>query len=360
MNAHRLNYITVIRPEGAAMLAHRTVLHLFVAVLIAASVSLRTTADNFRNVNRGEPFPAFKLPAIDGSIVDSESMKGSVVVLLCLSAEQRRSELAAMDSDAVVLDLASESVKVVHVTADVIQKAYFEKFRQERGIRAPLALDAERMLYGKLGLIVFPTTAVIGKDGKLANVIALHDNRYKHVLDAEVRHALGQMSDEELAKRLAEQPTSDSSPKSASSAHRALARSLREKGRLDAAKDELKKALELDPQNAEIMLDMAELALSSRDLDGADASVQKVLTIQADHRRARQLMGMILFHRGKLDEAAAELDAALKLNPNPELVHYYLGRIHEQRGETGKALEHYREALRRFVHEPGETPAPAR
>ena len=57
-----------------------------------------------------------------------------------------------------------------HVTADAIQKAYFEKFRQDRGIRTPLALDADRTLYAKLGLIVFPTTVIISKDGKLANV----------------------------------------------------------------------------------------------------------------------------------------------------------------------------------------------
>jgi peroxiredoxin len=135
------------------MLNHRTLIHTLFALALAATLSLSARADNFRNVNRGEPFPAFKLPAIDGSTVDSESFKGSVVVLLCLSAEQRRSELAAMDSDAVVHDLGSDEVKIIHVTADVIhQKAYFEKFRQDRGIRAALALDAERALYAKLGL----------------------------------------------------------------------------------------------------------------------------------------------------------------------------------------------------------------
>ena len=321
-------------------------------LVVALSVAMpMARADNFRNVNRGEPFPAFKLPAIDGSTVDSESYKGSVVVLVCLSAEQRRSELAAMESDAVVHAFPNDSVKIVHVTADIIQKAYFEKFRQDRGVRAPLALDAERGLYAKLGLIVYPTTAVIGKDGKLAHVIALHDTRYKHVLDAEVRHALGEINDEELAKRLAEQPTSDSSPKSAASAHRALARSLRDKGRFDAAKDELTKALAQDANNPEILLDIAELSLEMKDLDGADTGVAKVLAIQSDHRRAKQLKGILLFHRGKLDEAKTELEASLNLNPNPELVHYYLGRIYEQQGNAAKAMEHYREGLRRFVHE---------
>lgn len=335
----------------------RTILTASLALVVAiAALGLtgRASADNLRNVHQGEPFPAFKLPAIDGTTVDSESLKGSVVVLLCLSAEQRRSELAAMDSEAVVHDIGSDQVKLIHVTADVIQKAYFEKFRQDRGIRTPLALDADRSLYAKLGLIVFPTTAVVSKDGKLAHVIALHDTKYKHVLDAEIRHSLGQINDEELAKRLSEQPASDSSPKSVASAHRALARSLREKGRFDAAKDELEKALASDPENREIVLDIADLALAMKDFSGAEAQVEKVLAAQPDNRRAKQMRGIVLFHRGNLDEARGILEDALTLNPNPELVHYYLGRIYEQKGDAAKALEHYREALRRFVHEPGE------
>lgn len=342
---------------------HRPIRSLLAAVAVAAVTAVaflthEARADNFRNIHRGEPFPAFTLPAIDGSTVSSESLKGSVTVIVCLSAEQRRSELAAMDSDEVVRAIGSEQVKLVHVTADAIHKAYFERFRQERGIRAPLAIDADRTLYAKLGLIVFPTTAIVGKDGRLAHVLSLHDTKFKHVLDAELRHTLGLIGDEELAKRIAEQPTSDSSPKSVASAHRALARSLRDKDRLDAAKDELKKALELDPENREISLDLAELALIAKEYDAADAYLQQVLTGQPENRRAKQLKGISLYRRGKLDEAKATLEEALALNPNPEQVHYYLGLIYEAQGNAAKAMEHYREAARRALHETGAaTPA---
>jgi thioredoxin-like negative regulator of GroEL len=341
------------------MFKHRSTILCLATVLLATLLTAAARADDLRNIKRGEPVPAFRLPTIDGATVDSESMKGSVVVLLCLSAEQRRSELAAMDSEAVIHDIGSDKVKMVHVTADVIQKPYFEKFRQERGIHTPLALDADRTLYAKLGLIVFPTTVILDKEGRLSGVMSLHDSRYKHVLDAEVRHALGQLNDEQFQKKLAEEPTSDGSPKSVASAHRALARSLREKGRLDAAQDELKKAIEQDPTNREIFLDLAELNILTKDLDAADANIQKVLEAQADHRRAKQLKGIVLFYRGKYDDALVLLEQALVLNPNPEQAHYYLGLIYEQKGDQAKAIEHYREALRRLIHEPGAAPAAA-
>lgn len=330
-------------------------LHLLRSLTLFALLGLMAgpaRADDLRNVKRGEPVPAYRLPSLDGTVVDSDALKGSVVVIVCLSAEQRRSELAAMDSDAVVHAFESDQVKLVHLTADLIQKAYFEKFRADRGIAATLAFDADRALYAKLGLIVFPTTIIVNRDGKLAQVISLHDAKYKHVLDAYLRHTLGKINDDQLKELLVEHASDSGSPKSTASAHRALARTLREKGQLDQAKDELVKAGEQDPENAEVMLDLADLELFQGDLDGAEAQIQKVLQSKPDHRRAKQLKGVLLFRRGQYNEAEVVLVEALNLNPSPEVAHYYLGRIYEQKGQTDKALEHYREALRRFVHEP--------
>ncbi|MCG3122532.1 MAG: Beta-barrel assembly-enhancing protease [Phycisphaerales bacterium] len=326
---------------------------------LSAAFAAPATADDVRNVKRGEPAPAYRLPAIDGTIIDSTALQGSVVVVVCLSANQRRSELAAMDSSAVMAGFAPDKVRFIHVTADVIEKPYFEKFRADRSISLPLAFDADRDWYARLGLVVFPTTLVIDKEGKLAQVISLHSNAYKHTLTAYIDRALGTIDDKELEKRLAEQVASDSSPKSHASALRALARSMREKGRPAEAKAELTKALEQEPDNREVMLDLAELDLQIKDLDGADEMADKVLAAQPDHRRARQIKGIILFYRDRLDEAKVMLEDALALNPSPETAHYYLGRICEKKGDQAGALDHYREALRRYIHEPSTPSASA-
>ena len=325
------------------------------AALLSASLTFAATADDLRNVKRGEVVPACKLAAIDGSVIDSDALKGSVVVYVCLSAEQKRSELAAIDSQAVVGAMTGEPVKLVHLTADVVQRAYFEKLRAEKNINASLAFDADRVFYGKLGLIAFPTTVIVNKVGKLDTAISLHGNDYKAVLDAHIRHALGKIDDKQLGELLSAKPTEKSSPKTAASAHRSLARLMREKGQLDQAKGELKKGLELNPDDREAMLDLAELSIITQDYDVSDAMTDKVLAAQSDHRRAKQIKGAALFKRGKLDEAEKLLTEALDLNPSPELCHYYLGEICAQRGQKDQALEHYREALKRFVH---DTPTP--
>lgn len=333
------------------MSAQNPMSRILAAALLSASLTLAASADDLRNVKRGEVVPACKLAALDGSVVDSEAMKGSVIVYVCLSAEQKRSEAAAIDSQAVVAAMNGEPVKLVHVTADVVQRAYFEKLRQDKNITASLAFDADRAFYAKLGLIAFPTTVIVNKDGKLDNAISLHGNDYKTLLDAHIRHALGKIDDKQLQEMLTAKPAEKSSPKSAASAHRSLARLMREKGQLDQAKAELKKGLELNADDREAMLDLAELSIITGDFDEADAMTDKVLAAQADHRRAKQIRGATLFKRGKLDDAEKVLTEALSLNPNPELCHFYLGEICEQRGQKDQAIEHYREALKHFVHD---------
>jgi peroxiredoxin len=302
-------------------------------------------ADDLRNVRRGEPVPAYQIPTIDGAVVTSEALAGKVIVMVCLSAEQRRSELAAMDSSSVIAGFDADDVQMIHVTADAIHKSYFEKFRHDRRITAPLAFDADRALFANLGLIVYPTTLVVDREGNLAHVISLHGDDYKHALDAYVRHSLEEISDEELDEELNQRSARDGTPKSSASAHRALARSHREHGRLQAAHDELVKAREQDPTNREVLLDIADLELALGELDEAERIIALVLDSQPDHRRARQLKGIALFRRGMLDEAQAELEESLVLNPRPEVAHYYLGMICEQRGDLPGATAHYREAI---------------
>ena len=313
-------------------------------------------ADDLRNVKRGEPLPAYKLPTIEGAVIDSDAMKGNVVVIACLSAEQRRSELVAMESDALVRAMDNSSVKLVHVTADLLRKAYFEAFRRDRDINAPLAFDPDRSFYGKLGLIVYPTTIVVDSEGKLAHVISLHSDRYRPTLESYILHALGQIDDAELAQRLEEHASEAGSPKSLASAHRALARSMRERGRLENAREELLKARQQDPSSIDILLDLADLELLMGNLDTAEGLIDEALTMQATNRRAKELEGIALYARGNIDEAHQTLTEALRLNPDPDRIHYYLGLICEKQGDTAGALEHYREALRHLLHEPQPQP----
>lgn len=322
-------------------------------VLACAALALGAGGDELRNVKAGEPVPAYTLPTVDGGQLDSASMKGSVVVLVYLSGEQRSSELAATESSEVVRAIGSEKVKLVHASADVVHKPYFQRFRSEHGLgKVPLLLDGSRDLYAKLGLIVFPTTVITDEEGNLAHVISTRGPDYTHVLDAYIRHTLGMYDDEQLAEALKARVSGVGSPKSLASRHRSAARLLRDKGLLPAAREELLKARELDPEDFDIRLDLADLDLAMGNVQDAMTLVDQMLVAQPEHRRAKQLKGIALYRLGNLEEAEAMLTEAIELNPEPARAHYYLGRICERTGRTQEALDHYRRALGHLLDEP--------
>jgi Flp pilus assembly protein TadD/peroxiredoxin len=351
----------------------RIISGLLAACLTWGLLAAPAFSDELRNLRRGEPLPAFKLVTSDGEVIDSEAFKGRVLVMVYLAGEQRSSELAAIDATAVVQKLKGggedvatgtegSGVELLFITADVVRKAYFQRFRQERGLEAPLLLDADRSLYGKLGLIVFPTTIIVNREGNLAQVISLHNPDYSHLLDSNIRHILSLISDEQLRERLKARPAAESSPKRVAAAHRALARQMREQGggrRLASAREELIKARDLDPTNPETLLDLADIDVSLGHIEEADQIVAKVLAENAGHRRAKEIRGIILYRQNRSSEAENVLLEALDLNPDPARIHYYLGALYEQQGQTAKALEHYRRALERYLDEP-ETVNPAR
>ena len=50
--------------------------------------------------------------------------------------------------------------------------------------------------------------------------------------------------------------------------------------------------------------------------------------------------------RGRLDEAQAQAEAVLRINPNYAEAHEFLGTLLVTRGQTQAAIDHYREAVR--------------
>ncbi|MDA8086275.1 MAG: tetratricopeptide repeat protein, partial [Nitrospiraceae bacterium] len=58
--------------------------------------------------------------------------------------------------------------------------------------------------------------------------------------------------------------------------------------------------------------------------------------------------GVILFKKGDLQGALADLKEALELNPNPVLAYYELGNVYLKMGQPQKALEAYKKGIEKL------------
>ena len=60
---------------------------------------------------------------------------------------------------------------------------------------------------------------------------------------------------------------------------------------------------------------------------------------------AHSNLGMVLFQKGQVDEAIAQFQKALEINPNSRRTHYNLGNALFQKGQLDEAIAQYQKAL---------------
>ncbi|UCG32034.1 MAG: tetratricopeptide repeat protein [Phycisphaerales bacterium] len=308
-------------------------------------------ADRLRNLNVGEPLPPFRGTGLDGQPVTSELAEGKALMLVYLSARQRQSEEAVASGHRIAGNIGGSKLAVVYMSADSEEADYFRLLRDRIMAHEPFVVDEGRTYYGQVGLLVFPTTLIASREGKLLHVLSGWNRDYEFQADLYCRHALGEFDDEELAQRLASKPRIKDEVRAKVDRHRSAAAILRGKGMAQAAMVELEQALAVDPECPDVIVDLADLLVSEGRGDEAEKRIQALLVRQPDFHRAKLVLGLISLKRDRLDQAEKLLNEALVMNPDPVRVHYYLGQLYEKKGEYKQAAEHYREALERSLNE---------
>jgi|GEM_PF-1261945 len=341
---------SVYRPHSQAVLRMHAKHVIILTALALISVST-VSADKLRNIRRGQQMPTFSAAGLDGEPVSSADAAGTVRVLVYLSAQQKRSEQAFASAHRVVKKIGGGELKLIYMSGAVDQADYFKRLRDRLEAREPFALDEGRAHYGRLGLIVCPTTIITAKDGRLLHVISSWTRDYEHRLEACCRHALGEFDEAELAKRLTVKPRAKDDARARADRRRAVAAVLRAKGQTDAAIKELEQALAADPACAGAAADLAELLVVQGKLDEAEKCIAELLARQPGHLGGKLMLGLVKLKREQFDEAEKLLNETLTSSPDPVRAHYYLGQLHEQKGDYKLAMEHYRNALEHYMKE---------
>ena len=86
------------------------------------------------------------------------------------------------------------------------------------------------------------------------------------------------------------------------------------------------------------------LAQSEQDVDGAIVSFRRALELAPRHTLARYNLALVLSRADRLPEALAELERALAIEPRPE-AHYTMGVIYWHQGDLDRAAAALRAAV---------------
>jgi arylsulfatase A-like enzyme/Tfp pilus assembly protein PilF len=113
-------------------------------------------------------------------------------------------------------------------------------------------------------------------------------------------------------------------------------------GRHADARLGFERALKLDPRNARAILSLADLDLREGRFEAAQARLRQALA-DGDVERARfhLKLGECWVAMKRWAEAEQALTEAIAANPRIETAHFNLGLVHEERGETERAIAAY-------------------
>ena len=125
---------------------------------------------------------------------------------------------------------------------------------------------------------------------------------------------------------------------------------------LEAAEDAYRRALELDPEHADGLLNLGRLLHESGRLDEAEALYRAASSASPEEARAAYNLGVVLEDRGESTEAIDAYRRALSIDNDLGAAHFNLARLLGAAGHRSEGLRHLTEYKRLLAR--GETPAP--
>ncbi len=117
-------------------------------------------------------------------------------------------------------------------------------------------------------------------------------------------------------------------------------------GDIDAAGECCRRAIALQPDYCDALVNLGHVCLSQGKRDEALSQYEATLNINPQHAGALSGLGNVLTAMGKTDEAVESYEAALRINPN--LIENYcnLGTLKRSQKKYRESEEYYRQAIR--------------
>lgn len=251
--------------------ARRTVHHL--PLLVAAVVGALGVHPGATAIHAGPGTPVAdrEMPAFEGG--RARLLRDAAAnVLVFVRANQKRSLGALKELSMCRQSLAKRPVRWVAIVSDADSRDSVAALFRDSATTMPVLIDESDALYGSLGVALHPVVVVIGADRKLAAFEPFRAINYCAVVTARVRHALREMSDDDLQRALAPPKAAIGGNAQVALRYHALAEALFKAGNHAKAIEAVRKSLDKDPGRAQAHVLLADiLAAQGRCAEASEA-----------------------------------------------------------------------------------------
>ena len=124
-----------------------------------------------------------------------------------------------------------------------------------------------------------------------------------------------------------------------------MANAYRALGRDQEAMVGYRRFMELDPKNAQIRYEAAQILIDNGKLDEAQAELTHALQLEPKLAAARNALGVLALRRGDATGAEKEIRAAIAEKPDVRLAHFNLALVAEQQGDLQRAIAEYTQEI---------------
>jgi hypothetical protein len=331
-----------------------------VGVLFLVSPSLGE--EGLRRVHVGDTMPEFVLRDARGTAFRYEHKGARVLGILILQAGQTHLQRLVTDMEVLLQKLrleatptrspdaqrpsgpGAEGFDCIGVMSGSGTSEFLRSREPDAGKALPIVADPNYAFWGKLGVIATPTAIVVGSDHKVRWIKAGFGYDFVAGFHAQFREALGLGGSADTTAHV--QTLENTSVQSRRDRHIQLARALAKKARWESALGELEKARELDPNAVEVALELGEILCRTGKNEAALKTVAQVKAESAEDKAHVLLVSAWAKRQmGDVDTAESLLTKALELAPESPRILYELGKVHQTKGDSAKALACYRRAL---------------
>jgi tetratricopeptide (TPR) repeat protein len=315
---------------------------------ILLGLALPSSAFPFRTLEVGKKVPEIKLKDVDGKDFILSSIQGKKVVLLFwdmnTQGKEKRSVALIGRLEKIYGQFKGEGLEFVSIISDPDAREKINVLKQKFSWSHHILLDEQREIYGAYGIFIIPTVGILDEEKRLLKALP-----FSHALgddaEGEILVAMGKKTADELERERHPQETLLPENKRKAQLHFNLGRNLFEKGSRERAKEELSKAVQLDPDHGETYILLGMVHLKEKNPQEAMQFLQKGIDLTPLSRQGRVGMALSLELMGENLKAIEKLEELLKTQKDMPEINYYLGRLYEKEGQKERALEEYKRAL---------------
>ncbi len=320
-------------------------------VLISLVLALQLSCESafaFRAVAVGSSPPSSVVKDLNGRDIPL-TFGRRPVVLVFWRANQSFSLEALKDLEEIKKEFSPKGVEILAVAEGSEPLSSIQSALKTLGLTYPVYLDADRKAEERFGVIVFPSTGILGADGQLKFYLPSRNSNYREIIQARLKMELGVIKESEFEQQMKRLGEELGGERARAEDHLKRGLRLSRQGKPKEALLELRQALSLDREMIDANLGLGYVYLNLGEPKTAQNEFQAVLKQHPASPSAKLGIGICAVRLGDLDKGIGILQEAVEINPDPVQGYFELGHAYEKKGDLAKAMHAYKWAVRKLL-----------